>query len=275
MTPTAFALAVAAAALHASWNLAVKASGDRLVTTCAQATFGALVFAPFLVVGGLPRGAVDSAVVSSLVHLAYYLCLVTAYRRTDLSVAYPVARGSAPMLVAIGGTVIVHDDLSLQAWIGIAIVSGALLALASQLRDRHHLLWPLITGVVISTYTLIDASAVRDSDERMAYVGLLFVLTAVWFLPLVLVRRGVPAFTAVVRANGSRLVGAGGASVVSYALVLLAATHGAVGPVAAVRETSVVFAVVGGRFLLREEVRLQRLLSAAGVAAGAVVLAFS
>ena len=276
MTATAFALAISAALLHASWNLVVKASGDRLVAACAQATFGAVVFLPFLVAGGIPSGALTPALVSSVCHVAYYLCLVTSYRHTDISVAYPVARGSAPMLVAIGGTVIVGDHLNALAWVGIVVVSASLLSIALHLRDWAHLRWPLTTGVVISTYTLIDSSATRQvGDDRMGYVALLFTLTVVWFIPLVARRRGTRVLVDTVRAGWIRLAVAGAASVTSYALVLIAAQHAAVGPVAAVRETSVVFAVLGGRLLLREEVKARRLISAAGVAAGAVVLAFS
>lgn len=276
MSTTALALAIAAAMLHASWNLAVKASGDRLVAACAQATFGAVVFLPFLVVGGIPHGALTPALASSVCHVAYYLGLVTSYRHADISIAYPVARGSAPMLVAIGGTVIVGDHLNALSWIGIVIVSTSLLALAVHLRDWHQLKWPLLTGVIISTYTLIDASATRRmGDERMGYVALLFALTIVGFIPLVANRRGTRVLLDTVRAGWIRLAVAGTASVTSYALVLIAATHAPVGTVAAVRETSVVFAVLGGRILLREDVRARRALSAVGVAAGAVILAFA
>jgi drug/metabolite transporter (DMT)-like permease len=276
LSALAFSLAITAAVLHASWNLVVKASGDRLVAACAQATFGALVFLPFLVVGGIPSGALTPALTSSVCHVAYYLGLVTSYRHADISVAYPVARGSAPMLVAIGGTLLVGDHLHALSWVGIAFVSASLLALAVHLRDWSQVRWPLLTGVIISTYTLIDASATRRmGDDRMGYVALLFLLTVVWFVPLVAARRGTRALVDTVRAGWGRFAVAGAASVTSYALVLIAATHAAVGPVAAVRETSVVFAVLGGRLLLREDVRLRRVLSAVGVAAGAVVLAFA
>jgi uncharacterized membrane protein len=109
----------------------------------------------------------------------------------------------------------------------------------------------------------------------MGYVALLVTLTVVWFIPLVANRRGTRVLVDTVRAGWGRFAVAGAASVTSYSLVLIAATHAAVGPVAAVRETSVVFAVLGGRLLLREDVRLRRALSAVGVAAGAVVLAFA
>jgi drug/metabolite transporter (DMT)-like permease len=275
MTATAFALAIAAAVLHASWNLAVKASGDRLVAATAQAVFGGVAFLPFLVAGGLPHGSIDAALASSVCHVAYYLGLVRSYRSTDLSIAYPVARGTAPMLVAIGGLVLLDDAMSAAAWIGVAVVSGSLLSIGLHVRDRSHLTWPLLTGVVIATYTLIDASGVRGTGERMAYVGLLFALTPLWLVPLVVRRRGVEAVRRAVRTDGWRLAVAGVASVTSYSLVLLAATQAPVGPVAAVRETSVVFAVLGGWFVLHEDVGHRRVLGAVGVATGAVVLAFS
>jgi drug/metabolite transporter (DMT)-like permease len=275
LTTTAFALAIAAAVLHASWNLVVKASGDRLVAATTQAVFGGVAFLPFLVAGGLPHGSIDAAVASSVCHVAYFLALVRSYRSTDLSIAYPVARGTAPMLVAIGGMLVLDDVMSGWAWLGVAIVSLSLLSIGLHVRDATHLTWPLMTGVVIATYTLIDAGGVRGTDERLAYVGLLFALTPVWLVPLVVRRRGVDAVRQAVLADGWRLAVAGVASVTSYALVLIAATQAPVGPVAAVRETSVVFAVVGGWFVLHEDVGRRRVLGAVGVAFGAVVLAFS
>jgi drug/metabolite transporter (DMT)-like permease len=275
MTMTAFALAIAAAVLHASWNLVVKASGDRLVAASAQAVFGAVAFLPFLVAGGLPHGGITPAVASSFCHVGYYLGLVRSYRATDLSVAYPVARGTAPLLVALGSVLFVGDELTLLAWVGIAVVSASLLSIGLHVRDVTHLAWPLLTGVVIATYTLIDAHGVRTTGERLAYVALLFGLTPVWLVPLVVRRRGVDAVRRAVSTDGWRLAIAGVASVTSYTLVLLAASRAAVGPVAAVRETSVVFAVLGGALLLREDVGHRRVLGAAGVACGAVVLAFA
>jgi len=275
MTATAFALAIAAAALHAAWNLVVKASGDRLVAAAAQAVFGGVAFLPFLLAGGLPHGGVTPALASSVCHVAYYLALVRSYRATDLSVAYPVARGTAPLLVAAGSIVFVDDDLTALGWIGIAVVSLALLSIGLHVRDLTHLAWPLATGVVIATYTLVDAHGIRTTGERMAYVSLLFALTPLWLVPLVVNRRGARAVRAAVRRDGWRLAVAGVASVTSYTLVLLAAARSAVGPVAAVRESSVVFAVLGGGLLLHEDVGTRRVAAAVGVACGAVVLAFA
>jgi drug/metabolite transporter (DMT)-like permease len=275
VTATAFALAIAAAALHASWNLVVKASGDRLVAAAAQAVFGAVAFLPFLAIAGWPRGGVTAAVASSFCHVAYYLGLVRSYRATDLSVAYPVARGTAPLLVAVGSVVFVDDELTALAWLGIVVVSASLLSIGLHVRDLTNLAWPLATGAVIATYTLIDAHGIRATGERLAYVSLLFALTPIWLVPLVVRRRGTSAVGAAVRRDGWRLAVAGVASVRSYTLVLLAASRAAVGPVAAVRETSVVFAVLGSRLLLGEDVGHRRVLGAVGVACGAVVLAFA
>lgn len=275
MTLAAFALAIAAAALHASWNLVVKASGDRLVAAATQAVFGGFAFLPFLVAGGLPWGGITPALASSVCHVAYYLALVRSYRATDLSVAYPVARGSAPLLVAAGSIVFVDDELSVLAWIGIAVVSASLVSIGLHVRDLTHLAWPLATGAVIATYTLIDAHGIRATGERLSYVSLLFAVTPVWFVPLVVHRRGTVAVRTAAQRDGWRLALAGVASVTSYTLVLLAASRAPVGSVAAVRETSVVFGVLGGGLLLGEVVGARRVLGAVGVAAGAVVLAFT
>ncbi|RPI20701.1 MAG: EamA family transporter, partial [Actinobacteria bacterium] len=153
MDAVALVLVLASAALHASWNLVIKTSGDRLVAAWAQVTFGALVFLPFLVVAGVPTAVWPWIVLSGLVHLGYGLSLVAGYDRGDLSLVYPVARGIAPILVTIAAALILDDAPGVWGFVAIVtVVTGVLLTSLGSARDGIG--WALATGGLIATYTL-------------------------------------------------------------------------------------------------------------------------
>ena len=112
-------MALGAAILHASWNLVVKASGDRLVAMWAQGLFGAIVALPLLFFTGLPpRAAWPFLETAVVLHFAYAIVLAAAYDRADLSVIYPIARGSAPLLTAVGGALFLRDSLTPAGYVG-------------------------------------------------------------------------------------------------------------------------------------------------------------
>lgn len=271
MDSLALGLVLASAALHASWNLAVKASRDRLVAAWAQVTFGAIVFLPVLVVAGLPTSALPSIVASGLVHLAYGLTLVAGYERGDLSLVYPVARGLAPVLVTVAAAVLLDDVPG--AWGAVAIVvivGGVLLTAAGGV--RHGLGWAAATGCLIATYTLIDGAAVRGLDGSVAYTTAVFAMNGLVYLPVVLLRRRPAAIVAALRRDGLKQLFGGVASALAYVLVLAAARLAPLGIVAALRETSVLFGVIGGWAVLGEPAARSRLRGAAFIAVGLVVL---
>jgi drug/metabolite transporter (DMT)-like permease len=272
MDPAALGLTLGSAVLHASWNLVVKSSNDRLVAAWAQVSFGALVFAPFLIASGIPWEAWPSLVASTLVHLVYGLTLVAAYSRGDLSVVYPVARGSAPVLVTIGAVVFLAD------WPGVIgataiflVVAGVLL---TGLRGRGHgLPWALAVGALIATYTVIDGAAVRDLDGSFSYAVTLTIFNACAYIPVLVAVRGPRRMFGALRTEWWRHVLGGTASVGAYALVLIAARHASLGLVAAVRETSVVWGALGGWLLLGEAGGRRRFEGAALIALGLMLLA--
>jgi drug/metabolite transporter (DMT)-like permease len=262
------------AVLHASWNLVVKASRDRLVATWAQVTLAAIVFSPFLAVLGLPdRRVWPYVAVSAGVHLCYALALVAAYERADLSFAYPLARGFAPLPIAAGGVLLLDDRLSAASATGIALTSIGLTWIAVQGGRHRGLEWALVTGALISTYTLVDAAGVRRGDESFRYVIAVFIGNAVLFVPVLLARRGLRTPLSALRKSPWPNLAAGACSLGAYALVLLAARLAPIGQVAAVRETAVVFGALGGWLLLREDLGARRTLGAMAVAAGVAVLA--
>ena len=276
MTAGAFAIVLASALLHAGWNLAVKSSADRLVGTWSQAAFGALVFLPFLVAaGGPPPGATGMILISAGVHTGYALSLAAAYDRSDLSLAYPVARGLSPPLIAIGGVLVLGDSLGPVDAAAVALIVAGLFSIALRRGGGSPagLEWAALTGVLITAYTLVDAHGVRVSGEAFRYTISVFALNTVLLTPVVLARRGAAGLAAALRAQPVRNVASGVLSAGAYTLVLVAARIAPVGLVSAVRETSVVFGALAGWLVLREEFGRRRVAGSVLVVAGLAVLA--
>ena len=275
MDPVAFSLVVASAVLHASWNLVVKASEDRLVAAAAQVTFGAVAFFPVLVVSGVPTEAWVSIAASAIVHLVYGLTLVGAYERADLSLVYPVARGTAPVLVTVGAALLLSDTPGGAGTVAIVLIVAGVLVTGLDGRSRRGLAWALATAVLIATYTVIDGHAVRSLDGSFSYTISVFVGSAIAFALVLAWRRRPREIAAAVRSEWVRHLGAGAASVGAYVLVLIAARRAPLGLVAAVRETSVVMGAIGGWVLLREPFRTRRLGGILVIAAGLTILALT
>jgi drug/metabolite transporter (DMT)-like permease len=267
----AILLVLAAAALHAGWNLVVKAAGDRLVAAAAQMTLGALVSLPFLLFLEIPFRAWPYLVATGVVHLGYVLTLVGAYDRGDLSVVYPIARGSAPAMVTIGAAILLDDSPGGWGLIAIALVVLGILTVGWR-GPVHGVGWALATSVFIAAYTMIDGAAVRSLDDSLAYTLTAFVAIAVVLGPFVMWRRGTAAIAEALSREWRSHLLAGAASVAAYGLVLAAARVSPLGLVSALRETSVLFGALGGWLILKERMGLSRLRGAVLIATGVVVL---
>ncbi|MFT4265744.1 MAG: EamA family transporter [Xenophilus sp.] len=274
------------ALLHASWNGLIKSSADKSLDTALIHSLGVFIALPMLALTGLPTAASWPYVAASiLVHIGYYVALAGAYKHGDLSQAYPVMRGSAPLLVALGSHALMGEVLSTGAWLGVAgvCVGVLLLGLAPARRQAaggHRgkaLGFALANACIIALYTVIDGLGVRVSGNAAAYVALLFVFDGLPFLILVLWRRGPvhrPAALAYM-AGRARVAWLGtAASLGSYGIALWAMTRAPVAVVAALRETSVLFAALIGTLWLRERFGLQRLLGTLAVLAGVMTLRF-
>src|SRR4051794_431534 len=159
-------LALAAAVLHAGWNLLVKQSGDRWLSLWGMFSIAGLLAVPvFIVLGGMPPIGWPFAVTTGIVHIGYAAGLALAYDRGDFSVSYPIARGGGALLAAIGGVVLLDDRLSALSWLGITVVVAGLVLLAFG-HGRVHVLPALAVAVAIGTYTLIDAQGSRRTDTN-------------------------------------------------------------------------------------------------------------
>lgn len=263
--------------MHASWNALVKGSsgGDPLLDTStivAGSTVCAFVLLPFL---PLPLAAAwPMAIASMLIHFGYYLTLTEAYRAGDLSFAYPLMRGTAPLIVTVLGIAFLRELPSLQVAAGIVLICAGIFAIAFAQRHRHPraaVYWALGNAAIIAVYTLIDGAGARASGNALAYVAWLTFLESVLFLAWVRWYRG-PAAVAYVRARWRRGLVGGFFSVAAYGIVLWAMTRAPVAAVAALRETSVLFAALIGAVLLKEKLGFGRLAGAVGVVLGVAAL---
>lgn len=271
MSVAALLLVLAAAVLHAGWNLIVKASPDRLVAVSAQMVLGTVVSLPILVFQEIPFRAWPYLLASSIVHLGYMLALVAGYDRGDLSVVYPIARGSAPVLVTLGAAVFLDDVPGGWGLVAIGLVVLGILMVGLQ-GSAHGAGWALGTAVFVAGYTMIDGAAVRSLDESLPYTLTVFVAMTAVLLPVALWRRGPKGVATALRTGWRSHLLAGSASVVAYALVLGAARISPLGLVSALRETSVLFGALGGWLLLKEAMGRKRLRGAVLIAAGIVTL---
>ncbi|MGH9139456.1 MAG: EamA family transporter [Acidimicrobiales bacterium] len=265
-------LALAAAVLHAGWNLRVKTSDDRFVALWGQLTVSGVCALAGLVLTGLPERATwPYLLVSGAVHLPYTLALARAYGVGDFSLAYPLARGGGALVAALGGLLLLDDQLSWLGWLAIMIVGGGLVSFARPQTSPAAMGWASLVAVLIGTYTLVDAAGARRS-EGLAYICAVFVAIAIAVSVWGLLTGQAPAFRRSWTTSGRHHVGSGVAGLLAYGLVLVAVRWAPVGYVTALRESSVVLAALAGWRLLSEDLGRARLASAGVVLSGLVLL---
>lgn len=270
MPLTLFLLVLAAAALHASWNAIVKRGPDKLLGTVLVTGSAALLSAAVL--PWLPLPAPDSRpwlAASILLQALYYALVARCYHQVDMSLAYPLMRGCAPVVVALIGSVL-GEPLSTPAWIGIALVSTGILCMATGVRVAQLAL-PLLTAAMIATYTLVDAHGARISGHPLSYTLWLFLLSGLPLPVWALLRRRA-ALAAYAHAHWKLGMVGGIGTTVSYAIALWAMTQAPIAMVAALRETSILFALLISAWVLGERVPRFRWAAASLIVAGAVAL---
>jgi uncharacterized membrane protein len=255
--PEALALALAAAVLHAGWNVLLRGSEDVEARTAVVLGLSVLLFAPVAAATWSVSWAVAPYVAASAAFEgAYFALLVTAYRRRELSVVYPVARGSAPVLVLLGTIIVLSRHISAWAAAGVCLVAVGVVLVRGIRRGAEGVLVALAIGCAIAGYT--------------PYLELVLIPVALVAVPLVFARRGAHALRAQLTMS---TVVAAVASFAAYALVLAALRLASAPEVAAVRETSVVLATLFASVFLRERVGPGRLVGAVAVAAGVALIA--
>jgi drug/metabolite transporter (DMT)-like permease len=270
--PEALALALGAAVLHAGWNVLLRGSEDVETRTAVVLGLSVLLFAPVAAATwSVSWAAAPYVAASAAFEGAYFALLVAAYRRRELSVVYPVARGSAPVLVLLGTVVVLSRHVSVESAVGVCLVAVGVVLVRGIRRGAEGVLVALAIGCAIAGYTLVDKEGLRHA-AALPYLELVLLPVALVAVPIVAARRGARALRS--ELGWSALLTAA-ASFGAYALVLAALRLAPAPEVAAVRETSVVLAAILAGTLLRERVGIARLAGAAAVAGGVALIALA
>ncbi len=285
MTGPLILLVLCGALLHAAWNVLLKSAGDKAVDTALMHFMAAWLALPLLLWFGVPQMAAWPYIGASLVlHFGYYVALAGAYQHGEMGMTYPIMRGLAPLLVALCSATALGEAPSTAAWLGVlAIAAGVgLVGLARPGEALHHqkaLAFAFANAGIIAGYTLIDGLGVRAEvaagGAPMRYVLILFVLDGlpyplwVWWRRSPDQRQQIVAYA---RGRWPWAVLGGAASIGSYSIAVWAMSMAPVASVAALRETSVLFAAVLATWLLKEKFGLQRALGTLVVVAGVVSL---
>lgn len=262
-----------AAIFNASWNAIVKVGGDRIAVMAVITLFGSIISAfalPFVV---LPDAASwPLLALAILIHTAYHFCLPMAYHYGDFGQVYPIARGSAPLLVTLGAAVFAGEVLSFFPLLGVLFLSVGVMSLAFDTRTgvtRNPLaiMLALGTGAFIASYTLVGGLGARQAGSALGFAvcltignGLLtFLIAIVW------------KFEAIKKVASGNLIPAalgGGMQVGAYWIVIWAMAYAPLGMVSSLRETSVLFAALISTFILKEGLGVWRFISSGLIACG-------
>lgn len=271
MPADALGLALAAAVLHAFGNVLIGGSRDTESTMAVVLVFSVVVFAPFAALTWrVDADAWPWIAASAALEAGYFILLTLAYRDSEISLVYPIARGSAPVLVLLAAVALGHGTSVGQAAGVVAVAAGIVLVRGiGGEPDARGVALALTTGLFIAAYTVVDKEGIQHAAP-LPYLVLVLIPSALVAVPIVLRRRGVAAVRAAVTFQSAAV------SIilfVTYLLILVALKIAPAASVSAVRETSVVFAAGLAAWLLREHVTRWRFAGAALVAAGIALLA--
>jgi drug/metabolite transporter (DMT)-like permease len=265
---------VAAAVTHAAWNAIAHGIKDQTLAFGLIGVGGIAVGIPLVIVAAMPHGDCWPYLLGSVaIHVFYNLLLMQCYRLGEFSQVYPLARGTSPLVVTILAAIFIHEGLALPQIVGVLVVSGGLatLVLAGRRPGRAAFAAAVGTGLTIAAYTTVDGVGVRLSGSPVGYIGWLMVLESLCVPMFAVLRRRHVLLKQPKRILLAGLA-AGALSVLAYGLVLWAQTRGALAPIAALRETSVIFGAIIGTLIFREPFGRTRIAATVLVAAGIVLL---
>ena len=263
---------LASGALHAMVNAILKSGRDKMSSRALIDGFSALLILPLAFVVEPPHGAWGWLAASWATHLVYLVCLIKAFEAADMSVAYPILRGVAPALAAAVAVLVFSEPIDLPVAAGVALVSLGVLAVAlGRHVTRASLGWALATGATIAVYTVIDAQGVRAAPSALSYIVWVFVSLGGGIALLFALWRG-PRFLVAARSEWKPGLIAGALSILTYGLALSAFRMADTPRLAALRETSILFATAIAVFVLKEKLTAGRFAGIAAIAAGAAVL---
>lgn len=275
-----FTLVLGAAVCHAMWNALVKTSADKLaVVAVIKVTQIVFAVATVPLVGPLPRAAWPYLLASTAFHAGYYWFLIRSYRLGDLSYVYPIARGTSPLLVALGSMALIGEIISRPEAISVGIIALGIMSLsltvkAKAIAEGKALMFAVGTGIFTAGYTLMDGIGARVSGTAETYIVWLMLLGGLPTLLLAIGERG--------RALGPQVIAAwkpgalaGAVATAAYVIVIWASTLAPIALVSAIRETSMVFAALFGALFLGERFSWGRQFALAAMLLGVVLLRVS
>lgn len=271
-------LVLVSAVLHAGANVFIKTSDDGLITRGCMNALACIMALPFLFLVSLPDADLWRLLgISVIIHALYPFFLVKAYRAGDLSAMYPIARGGVPILVTGFAAVTMQIQPGPNALAGIALISVAVASLAfvgnaAPLRKRLRASgWALTTSVIIAAYTVVDATGLRQAENFLVYLFWLFALDGFTVAMLVLLVRH-SAVIPHLKQHWKPTLAAGAMGVAAYGLAMLALAIGSVAEIAALRESSIIFAALFGCYFLREPLGRTRIVAAILAVLGILVM---
>ncbi len=276
LTPAIIAVVIGAGALHACWNAIAKQVEDRLIAFAVIGIGSGVIGGLVLLVTGLPyRTAIPFVIASGVIHVGYNLALMNSYRLGAFNQTYPIARGTSPLVVAVAAYFLAHEHLGIAALAGITTLALGLMSLAVSSGRLTRADMPavgaaVLTGLTIAAYTVVDGLGVRHAHDPWAYAAFLFVLQGPPMAIVAGFRRPASKWrdTTTIRCGLLAAV----LCVIAYATVLWAQTRAPLAEVAAIRETSVVFAALIGLIVLGEDFGRRRVAAAVMIATGIVLI---
>jgi drug/metabolite transporter (DMT)-like permease len=276
---TSFVLAAVllGALIHATWNALIKAQSDKFTASALVAVGAGVVALPIMATLPVPPPVVWPYIAASaVIHVGYFALVGYAYRSADLGVAYPLTRGAAPPATALLALLLFGERLGFNGWLAVLVIAIGIVTLSADALARGGLtrataVAALSNAGVIVIYTLVDGLGARLTASGLVYVAWMLAATAILLLALMLVLRG-KSFLDDARREWRLTLGAGALALASYAIALWAMTLAPIGLVAALRETSVLFAAILGAVLFKEPFGPRRWLALVLIVAGIVVL---
>jgi len=265
-------LMIASGSIHAVVNAIVKGGKDKMASRAMTDGSAAIILLPALLLVPLPHGAWTWLMATALVHALYLYALIRAYQVSDFSSAYPVLRGTAPLVTAGVTLGLLGDHVSTTSIAGIALIGISMFVLAiGRHLGRAGFGWAVLTGFTIAAYTVIDAAGVRAAPTPFSYIAWMFVTMGLVIVGLfAILTRG--TLFASMRQQWRPGAIAGVLSILTYGLALYALSIGPTAPLAALRETGMVTALIIAVVFLKERVTVGRGVAVLGILAGAALI---
>jgi drug/metabolite transporter (DMT)-like permease len=269
------ALVLFAALLHASWNALVKGGRDKVLDS-SMIALGASIIS-LCAIGFLPLPGWQIwpyMLASTAIHFAYYMLIAAAYRHGDIALAYPLMRGAAPLIVTGASMAVFGEAIPFAGLAGVAVISSGIFLMAFEARGDalKSAGFALANACVIAFYTLVDAHGARIANDPVSYTLWISILPPVPLYLYAFFKRGKQDIADHLRANWWKALIGGGGSVGAYSLALWAMTKAPVALVAALRETSILFALLISVLIFKENASRWRYIAGGMIAAGALIL---